>query len=77
MKIIFDLPDTVNAVTNVFYALEEDGRTRIWSWTIGPKDGTEYSVVQNPDGTFGVAESIPDTEEHDEENEYEEEGENE
>lgn len=75
MKIKFDLPDSVNAMTNVFHALEEDGTTRIWSWTIGPKDGTEYSVVQNPDGTFGVAESVDEEKENTEYEDMESKGE--
>ena len=58
MKITLDIPDNTGAITNVFYTKEEDGTTRIWSWTVAPKDGVEFYVVQNPDGTFGIAENI-------------------
>lgn len=58
MKITFDIPDNVMALTNVFYTKEENGMTQIYSWTIAPKAGSEYSVVENPDGTRGVIESV-------------------
>lgn len=57
MKITFDIPENVLALTNVFYTREENGMTQIYTWTIAPKDGSEYSVVENPDGTKDYAES--------------------
>lgn len=62
MKIVFDIPDETMALTNVFYVKEASGRTEIWSWTIVPKDGVEYSVVENPDGSHGVVESVKNDE---------------
>lgn len=58
MKIALDMPDNIMAITNVFYTKEEDGTTKIWSWTVAPKDGIEYYVVNNPDGEQAIVENI-------------------
>lgn len=46
------------AVTNVFYTKEDNGTTKIWSWTVAPKDGVEYYVVNNPDGNPSIEENV-------------------
>lgn len=58
MKIALDIPDNIMAVTNVFYTKEDNGTTKIWSWTVAPKDGVEYYVVNNPDGNPSIEENV-------------------
>lgn len=57
MKITFDMPRNVDALTWVFYMEEPMNKKRIWSWTIAPKDGAEYYVVHDPDG-YAIEESV-------------------